>query len=209
MTHKHLALLACCAVAGCGSTTTPHRPAAKPQATLDPLPAATPVPGTTTAELRAAVPKQDWFPILMKPALHLRLPDHWTGNDLYEKAFSVFPGGDEVKAPGELTIGSELAKLTPRAAIARMRATGRGIRPTPTRAYDLGSFTAYGFETPPVGGKLRFPATGFHVDDPRNYLRLMAFSRRGRTYLATIIVNRRADFSPFSRAAMRVMRTVR
>jgi hypothetical protein len=133
-------------------------------------------------------------------------PKGWTGGDIDERAFTVYVGDDEVASPGEITFGGELQRLAPRAAIAKLRDGSTGTDPTPVRTYDLGAFTAYGFDTPVSGTQARFP-TGLHSGVRTDVFRVLTFRGvKGKTVLATIIVARK-DFAAFAVPAMRIVRS--
>jgi hypothetical protein len=192
-------------LAGCGSSAPQRHAAATATPTVAPAHAAP--PWFAAAAIRGARPARPATAVLFRPNLHLRIPRHWTPQEIDQGAFTVYIGKDEMASPGEITFDGALEHRSVGDAIARLR-RAHGIRPAAERTYRVGTVTARGFDTPTVGGSAEFADSGFHTQ-PGDRLRVLAFRGAGRTITVFVVTGAHAPTAAFRAAAMRVLRTVR
>jgi hypothetical protein len=180
--------------------------AARPTATTTPAATQAPPPWLGAEAIRVARPARPAAAVLFQPEIHLRIPRHWTAQEIDQAAFTVYDGDDELRSPGEIIFDGALVDRPLDAAVARLR-RARGIRPGPLHSYRVGTATARGFDTPTLAGGASFADSGFHTR-VGEHLRVLAFRGSGRTITVFIVTGRHAPTDAFRTAAMRVLRTV-
>lgn len=199
--------IAALALFGCGQSKTAQQPAAPKQSskvtatTLHPKAVA----GGDNASLRAARPTHPEGSILFQPKFRLRLPAHWTANDIDEGAFTAMVGTDERKSPGALTFDGTLEHRSLAFVLRRLRAA-KGLHPGPVRTYRIGRRRLQGFDAGPFKKEITFEDSGYHPQ-PGDQLRTMVMPLHGRTVTVYLVSNHR-HFSAFAVAAQRVLATV-
>jgi hypothetical protein len=206
--HLTLASIAAVALLGCGQAKKAEQPratSASSNVTVA-VPHPKSVPGADDASLRAARPTRSEETILFQPKFRLRLPAHWTANDIDEGAFTAMVGTDERKSPGALTLDGALEHRSLDVALRRLR-QAKGLHAGPVRTYRVGRAHLEGFDAGPFTKEVTFNDSGFHPQ-PGDQLRTMVMPLHGRTVTVFVIANHR-HFSAFAAAAQRVLATVR